>query len=236
MSALKSVAVLIGVNSYDINMLAGFTDKYYNNLTPAEIKLAFEFSLTTLLDEYLPVDSSGNVQKEHYNKFDVRYYSKIINAYIAFKRDLITKVLRAKQQSNDINKPKQILLPNNEINQARIKFVNTIYDAFDIYKSDKSKEPEFISEMLVINELINSGLISDTEKISDKELNMSFISVLLHAKEKNISDIEQINIRQQKEKHSIVIEEARSISYKQKIKDCFDKLISENKHIKDYLK
>lgn len=81
--------------SYICTRLLDVLKKYFSNLTLSEIKLAFELALTGGLDEYLPRDSRGEPDKKHYQQFNVDYFSKILNAYIKKRGEVIEKVYKS---------------------------------------------------------------------------------------------------------------------------------------------
>lgn len=81
--------------SYICTRLLDVLKRYFSNLTLSEIKLAFELTLTGGLDEYLPRDSRGEPDKKHYQQFNVDYFSKILNAYIKKRGEVIEKVYKS---------------------------------------------------------------------------------------------------------------------------------------------
>lgn len=81
--------------AYICTRLLDILKKYYSLLTLAEIKLAFELATTGELNNYLPRDSNGNPDKNHYQQFNADYFAKILNAYRR-KRDMtISKAYEA---------------------------------------------------------------------------------------------------------------------------------------------
>lgn len=81
--------------SYICTRLLDILKRYFSNLTLSEIKLAFELALTGGLDDYLPRDSRGEPDKKHYQQFNVDYFSKILNAYIKKRGEVIEKVYKS---------------------------------------------------------------------------------------------------------------------------------------------
>lgn len=81
--------------SYVCTRLLDVLKKYFSNLTLSEIKLAFELALTGGLDDYLPRDGRGEPDKKHYQQFNVDYFSKILNAYIKKRGEVIEKVYKS---------------------------------------------------------------------------------------------------------------------------------------------
>lgn len=81
--------------SYICTRLLDILKRYFSNLTLSEIKLAFELALTGGLDDYFPRDSRGEPDKKHYQQFNVDYFSKILNAYIKKRGEVIEKVYKS---------------------------------------------------------------------------------------------------------------------------------------------
>lgn len=63
----------------------------YSDLTPGEIKNAFELLILGELDEYLPKNSQGQPEKNHYQQFNIDYLVRVLTAYNAKKRKTIIK-------------------------------------------------------------------------------------------------------------------------------------------------
>lgn len=81
--------------AYICTRLLDFLKCYYMQMTLTEIKLAFELAINGELNEYLPKDSSGNPDKNHYQQFNVEYFAKILNAYKRKQNGVIDKAYKA---------------------------------------------------------------------------------------------------------------------------------------------
>lgn len=91
--------------TYICTRLLDILKKYYSQMTLADIKLAFELATTGELDDYLPKDSQGNPDKNHYQQFNADYFAKILNAYRRKQNGVIHKAYKA------LPEPKKELTP-----------------------------------------------------------------------------------------------------------------------------
>lgn len=80
-SAVKSVFSSI----FDI------VDLYFDDLSFAEVKLAWRLLAVGELDNYLPKDRFGNPDKNHYGSLNVDYVTKVLKAYRKRKADMMAK-------------------------------------------------------------------------------------------------------------------------------------------------
>lgn len=75
----------VSIWSYTCTRLLDMLKKYFSTLSLSEIKIAFEFLLIGELNNYLPKDKAGNADKSHYQNFNIDYFSRVLNAYLAKK-------------------------------------------------------------------------------------------------------------------------------------------------------
>lgn len=80
-SAVKSVFSSI----FDV------VDLYFDDLSFAEVKLAWRLLAVGELDNYLPKDRYGNPDKNHYGSLNVDYVTKVLKAYQKRKADMMAK-------------------------------------------------------------------------------------------------------------------------------------------------
>lgn len=66
-------------------------DLYFDDLSFAEVKLAWRLLAVGELDNYLPKDRYGNPDKNHYGSLNVDYVTKVLKAYRKRKADMMTK-------------------------------------------------------------------------------------------------------------------------------------------------
>lgn len=68
-----------------------FLKDFYEWSTVSEIKLAFELAASGDLDQYLPKGRDGDVTSGHFNKFNIEYFARILNAYKRRRGETIGK-------------------------------------------------------------------------------------------------------------------------------------------------
>lgn len=66
-------------------------DLYFDDLSFAEVKLAWRLLAVGELDNYLPKDRFGNPDKNHYGSLNVDYVTKVLKAYRKRKADMMSK-------------------------------------------------------------------------------------------------------------------------------------------------
>ena len=80
-SAVKSV----------FSSIFNVVDLYFDDLSFAEVKLAWQLLAVGELDNYLPKDRYGNPDKNHYGSLNVDYVTKVLKAYGKRKADMMAK-------------------------------------------------------------------------------------------------------------------------------------------------
>ena len=111
---LRFVAMDVGYNipqnatdwGYIQIRLLDIIKRYYSQLTLTDLKLAFELATTGELDDYLPKDSKGKPDKNHYQNFNADYFAKILNAYKRKQSEVVEKAYNA------VPKPKKEISPD----------------------------------------------------------------------------------------------------------------------------
>ena len=81
---------------------------YYADMTLQDFRMAFELACTGELDEYLPRDRFGQPDKSHYQNFNAEYIGKIMKAYKARRRAILSKVKYPKQELRDRGEERRI--------------------------------------------------------------------------------------------------------------------------------
>lgn len=200
--------------------------KYYSNLTFSDVKLAFEFLMIGELDEFLPKDRKGNVEKNHFQEFSVEYFTRILNAYKLKRSQVWSKA--------------ETLLPRvertistQEIKNNRNLLINEIFDAFDNY-SVNAIEPDFDLD-IHINILIENGLI-EIKKPNDESFKTAYRKMILsdfvtRIEKKELMEKFDKNIKTESLKYN-----AQGIQNNKTIKAYFDSLIKSGKNLKEVLK
>ena len=165
---LRFVAMDVGYNipanaqdwAYIQVRLLDIIKRYYSQLTLSDIKLAFELATTGELNDYLPKDSKGNPDKNHYQNFNADYFAKILNAYKRKQSEVVGKAYNA------VPKPKKELSPDVIRFYERIR-VETNQRIFLQYKYRGELIFGAVDEMLVYNWLVAVGLanpVTETEQ------------------------------------------------------------------------
>ncbi len=165
---LRFVAMDVGYNipanaqdwAYIQVRLLDIIKRYYSQLTLSDIKLAFELATTGELNDYLPKDSKGNPDKNHYQNFNADYFAKILNAYKRKQSEVVGKAYNA------VPKPKKELSPD-VIRFYEIICIETNQRIFLQYKYRGELIFGAVDEMLVYNWLVAVGLanpITETEQ------------------------------------------------------------------------
>lgn len=80
--------------AYICTRIAEMLKAYYRQMTLHDVKLAFELFSAGRLDSYLQKDSAGKAKKEHYQRFNVDFVLRVMNAYSFMQNEAIAKSLR----------------------------------------------------------------------------------------------------------------------------------------------
>lgn len=203
---------------------------HFKDLTIQDIKLAFELLEVGQLDEFLPYNKNGIPDREHYQTFNVRFYSKVLNAFKNYKSNIFgkghRKIISLQQAGESIITPKQ----RKENSQETIE---DIYTAFNAYKF-KGIIPRFILSIF-INKLIERGLI-DLPKVTKSDIKKAKDSII---KNKSVIQAEKSSLI--KDYHNGLIgskiENIAQIDVNNRaISEWFDSLIKNKTNIKSILK
>lgn len=213
---------------YDSIRFTEFIKTYYPIFTFSEVELAFELLLVGQLDEFLPLNSHGEPDRNHYQSFSVGFYSKVLSAFSHFKRRVWSKAILSIPEET-----KTITVAQKQ--EFRNHIVQTIHQAFDAYK-DKDESPKFAMEFLIIEELIKARLIKDYPKITHNDRKIALVSFIdkttsnKYDKDKMKSDFKE------KQPNKRLDDFAKIESMRRQIKKVFDKLIEKKEHIANYVK
>lgn len=150
--------------TYVCSRLVNILGIYFPTSSVADVKLAFELLVVGELDDFLPRDSKGQPDKNHYQNFNAEYLSKVMNAYLKKQNGIVFKVF------------KSIPEPTRDLSQNEIDFykVQTFYDLAFCFLQFKytGRYPEKVndlSEALFYEKLVQIGyaddlLVSDEDK------------------------------------------------------------------------
>jgi hypothetical protein len=205
--------------TYTKARLYDFIIKYYSYLSTSDIKLAFELSVLGELNDYLPKDSKGNADNNHYQQFNVDYFSKILNAFkskqnaVIFKAKNLLPVAEVKISEEEKNHRSNLLKYDLIISFLKYKYLH-------VYEENSS-----ISILMFYNLLLKAGIAEEIDLNENK---------ILHGYEKELNDKYKLNnFIKPKEDVSV-----SSITRKQKkqIINAFDYLIEKELQITNYIK
>lgn len=124
--------------------------KYFYGFTLQEITLAFELLQVGKLDNYLPLNSSGNPERQHYNRFGIEYFSRVLKAYLGLKNEVIAKVY----QHGETAEPKK------SESSATADIRHSVYMSYLHYKYLGTK-PTWPNNHLIYRELYRANIIGD---------------------------------------------------------------------------
>lgn len=165
---LRFVAMDVGYNipqnatdwGYIQIRLLDIIKRYYSQLTLTDLKLAFELATTGELDDYLPKDSKGKPDKNHYQNFNADYFAKILNAYKRKQSEVVEKAYNA------VPKPKKEISPD-EIRYYENIRKQTNQRIFLRYKYRGELIFGILDERLIYDWLLSVGLanpVAETEQ------------------------------------------------------------------------
>jgi len=203
--------------------------RYYSDLTLADIKLAFELATMGELNKYLPKDSKGNPDKNHYQQFNAEYFGKILNAYKLKRENTIANAyesLPASQQNIIPDEQKRL---NNNL---KIELINDL-----IYYKYHCKIPNIsgISEMLFYDVLANIGL-AETISITDDEKKKALNSVMIRIAGGWVNKYTAEHIRREGVEHEDVKMVAFWLARRNALIKTFDEIIEDEIQIKNFIK
>ena len=99
---LKMVAMDVGLKitkgvewQYAQTRAVDILAKYFEQMTVADVKQAFEMLVTGGLDEWLPRDAQGQPDRKHYGQFNAEYLAKVLRAYGKVQAAVIGKAYDA---------------------------------------------------------------------------------------------------------------------------------------------
>lgn len=196
--------------------------KYFYGFTLQEVKLAFELLQVGKLDDYLPLNSSGNPERQHYNRFGIEYFSRVLRAYLGFKNQVIAKVY----QHGKLDEPKR--LQSDAIANIR----HSVYLAYLHYKYLGTK-PVWPNNYLIYRELEKAGIISDIE-ITEADKRQAMRQLMTDVRHGLIGDFVGKCIRHLGDKHPNVTDKAFIVAQERTILQAFDEYINDEVQLSSY--
>lgn len=136
-------------DEYSQNRIVYFLQTYYREMSIGELKLAFELAFMDML----------SVNIEHYNSFDIKYLTRILNAYRSYRNEKRKAIDKKLEQE----KPEPTA---EELAQQHRNFINRIVKAYEKYKNDNVFEVQI--KWLVYDFLLENNLL----EMSDNQWNI----------------------------------------------------------------
>lgn len=214
--------------AYICTRLLDILKKYYSQMTLADIKLAFELATTGELNEFLPRDSNGNPDKNHYQQFNADYFAKILNAYRRKQNGTISKAYAA------LPEPKREISPEQK-RQYHNETVERCRDTFLRYKYTGKYDAGMFGDMFVYNWLHAVGLADDVaETEDDRKTALSRYMQRVAAGWVNRYTAE--HVRRDGTKSREIDYTAFEVARLKEIKKAFNRMIADELQVDNYLK
>lgn len=213
--------------AYIQTRLVDILKRYYSYFTLADIKLAFELAISGELDNYLPKDSQGNPDKKHYQQFNFAFFAKILNAYKALRREVIYKAYNV-LPSPDIG----LHTKNHDAKRYR---QNRNRHIFLEYKYTGRLILSITDNMFVYEWLKKCGL-ADEIQVNEGERKEAFSRYMQRVANGLENKYTAYTVRRQGIKSPEIEFTAFEIARKREIKKAFDRMISEEMQVDNYLK
>lgn len=214
--------------AYMCTRLLDILKKYYSQMTLADIKLAFELATTGELNEFLPRDSNGNPDKNHYQQFNADYFAKILNAYRRKQNGTISKAYAA------LPEPKREISPEQK-RQYHNETVERCRDTFLRYKYTGKYDAGMFGDMFVYNWLHAVGLADDVaETEDDRKTALSRYMQRVAAGWVNRYTAE--HVRRDGTKSREIDYTAFEVARLKEIKKAFNRMIADELQVDNYLK
>lgn len=213
--------------AYIQTRLVDILKRYYSYLTLADIKLAFELATTGELDEYLPRDSQGNPDKKHYQQFNADYFAKILGAYRKKQNEVVGKAYKALPEPK-----KEMTLEEKRYYHNRREARNRI--VFLRYKYTGKITFEIGDEMFLFEWLKKIGYAEEVNATED-DRKQAFAKYMQRAAIGLINQYTACNVRRKGIDSQEIDYTAYKVARKKEIKRAFDRMISDEIYIDNYL-
>lgn len=232
---LRFVAMDVGYNipqnatdwGYIQIRLLDIIKRYYSQLTLTDLKLAFELATTGELDDFLPKDSKGKPDKNHYQNFNADYFAKILNAYKRKQSEVVGKAYNA------------VPKPEKKISDAEIKYyerkrVETNQRIFLRYKYRDELIFGAIDEMMIYNWLVAVGLANPVTE-TEQDRKQALTRILDKAARNMIEPYKVHNIRQKGIESPEIDFTAFEIARRRELIKTFDYMVENEIYVNNYL-
>ena len=221
--------------AYMCTRLLDILKKYYSQMTLADIKLAFELATTGELNEFLPRDSNGNPDKNHYQQFNADYFAKILNAYRRKQNGTISKAYAAlPEPKREISpEPKREISPEPK-RQYHNEIVERCRNAFLQFKYRGNFDVGMFGDMFVYNWLHAVGLADDIKETEgDRVTALSRYLQRAAAGWYNKFTVE--HVKRDRTKSREIDYTAFEVARLKEIKKAFTRMVAEELQVDNYL-
>lgn len=202
--------------------------RYYSNYTLSDVKLAFELATTGELDEFLPKDKHGNPDKNHYQQFNADYLSKILNAYKRKQSVVIDKAFKV------LPEPKGEMTPQ-QIRQFEIQRQWRNRYIFLCYKYTRKLILGLTDDMFLYEWLQKCGLADDVQ-VKEDDRKEAFARYMQRVARGMINQYTAFQVRRKGTESPEIDFTAFEVARKKEIIKAFDRMISEEMQVDNYMK
>lgn len=202
--------------------------RYYSNFTLSDIKLAFELATTGELDEFLPKNRQGNPDKNHYQQFNADYISKILNAYKRKQNVVIDKAFKVLPEPKTTFTP--AMIREFEIQrQWRNRYI------FLCYKYTGKLILGLTDDMFLYEWLQKCGLADDVQ-VKEDDRKEAFARYMQRVARGMINQYTAFQVRRKGTESPEIDFTAFEVARKKEIIKAFDRMISEEMQVDNYMK
>lgn len=214
---------------YICTRLMNLLQKYYSQLTLADVKLAFELATVGELDEFLPKDRNGRPDKNHYQQFNIEFLAKILNAYRQKQNRVVSKAFAALPAPTVEVSPEAI---KQSFNSTMQKLVMTF---LQLKYCGRMPQIPSVYEMLFFDHLELIGL-AEPLVITNDDRKLALLKLQSPAMKGKLNEFELYHIGKQGTKHEKVELKAYWIARKRAFLQTFKRMVEEEIFIYDYIK
>lgn len=143
----KDLGVKESVETEQAKRIAKFIAEYYPKLSVEAIRIAFNMALTGTI----------KVDAEHYQSFDKKYISKVLNAYNDYQANVIKKVSDEAQKVERIKKEEEEMKKRNTP-----EFQQEMYEGLINYIQEYDELPDAWDFFSCYKHMMRSGMIKAT--------------------------------------------------------------------------
>ncbi len=203
---------------YAVIRIAEILRRYHSDITTTDIKTAFELLIVGELDAYLPRNSNGEPDRNHYQAFNAEYVTKILTAY-------------KKRQGITVKKARE--LPAPEPPKA-LTSGSTVWDrksvtrkVFDEYKNTKRLVFDLHQDVVVYEYLLEQKQIAPVI-VTDNDKAIAFNHYCIQADLGYVNQYEARWVRRAGANAREIQPKAYTVAMHRVIKEYFDAIIKKD--------